>query len=242
MDYSFIIIDSNATSCLQLQLMLKDYGDFSSYGTARDSQDGLNQIMKFLPDVVLVNLDGQPASYFLMMTELHRYLDEVPLFIAFSKSKEHAYDALKYGFFDYWLLPHDEMEIRKTIFKLRKLNPKTDIPVTLCLKSYRDYHYINTKDILYLKADNNATDFFMKDGSTISAFKTLKTFESQLPHNFIRIHQSYILNADYVSRINYGKATCTLKVDENRLPFSKTYLDRIDTLKQILSKNAVQAT
>lgn len=242
MDYSFIIADSNATSNLQLQLMLKDYGDFASYGTAKDSEETLNHILKFLPDLVLINLDGSSSSqYFQMIGDLHRYVNEVPLFIGFSKTKEYAYDTMKNGFFDYWLLPHSEFEIRKTVFRLRKLKPKQEVPTTLCLKSYRDYHYLNTDDILYLKADNNATDFFMKDGRTISAFKTLKSFETQLPQNFMRIHQSYILNADYVSRINYGKATCTLKVKGNRLPFSKTYLDKVDALKQILSKNSVQA-
>ena len=97
-------------------------------------------------------------------------------------------------------------------------------------------------NILYLKSDNNSTDFFMKDGSVVSAFKTLKSFEKQLPGQFIRVHQSYIINSRYVSRINYGKSICSLnygKVEE--LPFSKTYKDKVDLLKQTLSKTATKA-
>jgi DNA-binding LytR/AlgR family response regulator len=112
---------------------------------------------------------------------------------------------------------------------------------TLCLKSYKDFHYLDTDEILYLKADNNSTDFVMKDGSTISAFKTLKTFENKLPKNFVRVHQSYILNINYVSRINYGKSICALKSGKLQLPFSKTYKDNIDSLKKILSKNTITA-
>ena len=103
----------------------------------------------------------------------------------------------------------------------KKLMPNEKNPETLCLKSYSDYHYVDTKDILYLQADNNTTDFVMKDGTTISAYKTLKTYQQQLPKNFVRIHQSYILNTDYVSRINYGKSLCTLKLRKVQLPFSK---------------------
>ena len=110
---------------------------------------------------------------------------------------------------------------------------------TLCLQSYKDYQYLDTSEILYLQADNNATDFVMKDGRRISAFKTLKTFESQLPENFVRIHQSYILNRDYISRIHYGKNRCFLKFAKTELPFSRGYRTNVDSLKDILTQRAL---
>src|SRR5690606_14841014 len=80
------------------------------------------------------------------------------------------------------------------------------------------------------------------DGNVITAFKTLKSFEEQLPKGFVRIHQSYILNSRDVSRINYGKSICTLNHGQGEeLPFSKTYKDRIDLLKELLSKNVVNS-
>ena len=241
MDYSYAIIDTNASSNLQLQLQLQEYGDFFHTGTALEADEGLNLILKTLPDLVIVNFSQNASLLFQMVMQLHQYVDKLPLFIAVSSTKEYAYDALKGGFFDYWLLPHNEFEIRKTIFKLRKQLPKEQVPSTLCLKTYNDYHYLDTKDILYLKADNNSTDFIMRDGKIISAYKTLKTFEKTLPKNFIRIHQSYILNTKYVSRINYGKNTCSLRNSDYQLPFSKSYRDKIDELKSLLSINAINA-
>lgn len=241
MDYTYTIIDANATAGLQLQAQMQEYPDFIYAGAAANPNEGLNQILKFLPDVVIINFGDMANDYFQMVNEIHQYLKKIPLLIGVSNTKSHAYEALKHGFFDYWLLPNNEFDIRKTIMKLRKQVPKESVPRTLCLKTYRDYHYIDTNEILYLKADNNATDFFMKDGNKISAFKTLKSFEETLPENFIRIHQSYILNVKYVSRINYGKNTCTLRTNEDHLPFSKSYKERIDDLKQMLSKNAIDA-
>ena len=119
--------------------------------------------------------------------------------------------------------------------------PSDNTSQTLCLKSYKDFQYLETDNILYLKADNNATDFVMKDGTKISAFKTLKTFEDKLPKNFVRIHQSYILNINYISRINYGKSVCALNSGRELLPFSKTYRENVDGLKKILSKNTISA-
>ncbi|AWX46341.1 hypothetical protein HME9304_03374 [Flagellimonas maritima] len=243
MEYTYTIIDSNASSKLQLQLYLQEYGDFVCMGTGQNSQEGLNTVLKFTPDVVLINLnDDEGMSYFHMVTELNQYLKSLPIIIGFSTSKKYAYNAIKSGFFDYWILPHNEFDIRKTILRLKKKYPKQNMPSTICLKSYNDYRYLDTNEILYLKSDNNTTDFFMRDGSTVSAFKTLKSFEERLPKSFIRIHQSYILNSRYVSRINYGKSICTLRNEiKEEIPFSKTYKSKIDYLKQMLSKTAIQS-
>jgi len=239
MEYSYGIIDSDATSNLQLQHYLEDYGDFVCTSQARNCEDGLNAILKYSPDVVFINLNDKAFEYFHMVTELYQYVKNIPILIGISKSKEHAYNAIKNNFFDYWLMPYNEFDIRKTLLRLKKQLPKEDTSHTLCLKSYNDYQYLDTNEILYLRADNNATDFIMKDGSTISAYKTLKTFVNRLPSNFIRVHQSYILNTNYVSGINYGKSTCFLKVRKTQLPFSKSYKENIDGLKKILSKNTI---
>ncbi|MFD2098417.1 LytR/AlgR family response regulator transcription factor [Flagellimonas iocasae] len=242
MDYTYAIIDSSAASKLQLQLYLQEYDDFVCAGVATNASEGLNTILKFTPDMVLINLGEDGMDYFQMVTELNQYMPSLPIIIGYSKTKKYAYNAIKSGFFDYWILPHNEFDVRKTIMRLRKLHPKHNMPSTICLKSYNDYRYLDTKDILYLKSDNNTTDFYMRDGNVVSAFKTLKSFEDSLPQGFIRIHQSYILNSRYVSRINYGKSICTLNHDrEEELPFSKTYKDKIDALKELLSKTAVKA-
>ncbi|MFC4220027.1 LytR/AlgR family response regulator transcription factor [Flagellimonas marina] len=242
MDYTYAIIDSSAASKLQLQLYLQEYEDFVCAGVATNPSEGLNTILKFTPDMVLINLGEDGMDYFQMVSELNQYMPSLPIIIGYSKTKKFAYNAIKSGFFDYWILPHNEFDVRKTIMRLRKQHPKHHLPSTICLKSYNDYRYLDTKDILYLKSDNNTTDFYMRDGNVISAFKTLKSFEERLPKGFIRIHQSYILNSRYVSRINYGKSICTLHHNhEEELPFSKTYKDKIDALKEMLSKTAVKA-
>ena len=48
MDYTYTIIDNNATASLQLQAQLQEYPDFFYAGTAPNSIEGLNQILKIL--------------------------------------------------------------------------------------------------------------------------------------------------------------------------------------------------
>jgi DNA-binding LytR/AlgR family response regulator len=239
LEYSYTIIDSDAVSNLQLQSFLEDYGDFDCVGFSKTANEGLNNILKFNPDIVFIHLNDQAAPLFQMVTELYQYMSQLPIFIGVAKTKAHAYDAIKNNFFDYWLQPYNEFDIRKSVLKLRMREPKEKAQETLCLKSYNDFHFLDTRDILYLQADNNTTEFFMADGTVNNAYKTLKTFENKLPKNFVRIHQSYIVNTDYISRINFGKNNCALKSVAKPLPFSKSYRDNMDNLKQILSKKSV---
>ncbi len=239
MAYSYGIIDSNAASYLQLEHFLEEYEAFHCVANNATPEEGLNSILKFKPDLVFVNLQQNASASFEMVRELFQYLDHIPLFIGMASSESHAYQAIKHQFFDYWVLPFNEFEIRKTLLKLQKRLPVPDKAPTLCLQSYKDYQYLNTDEILYLQADNNATDFILKDGSKISAFKTLKSFEKQLPSNFVRVHQSFILNRDYISRINYGKSRCTLQFGKAELPFSRGYRTNVDALKEILTQRAL---
>ena len=103
-------------------------------------------------------------------------------------------------------------------------------PLIICVKSYGDYRFIEAKDICYLQADNNSTDIHLCNGEMITAFKTLKHFEGVLMSPFVRIHNSYIVNIDYVSRIHTGNAVCYIKNTTIKLPFSKSYKENVDSI------------
>ena len=107
---------------------------------------------------------------------------------------------------------------------------KTEQPLILCIKSYGDYRYIDAKDICYFQADNNSTDIHLNNGEMVTAFKTLKHFEGILPAPFTRIHNSYIVNRNYISRIHTGNTVCYIKNTTTKLPYSKSYKANIDTI------------
>lgn len=220
---------------------MEDYHEFNCIGVSGEYNHALNFILKETPNLVFIDIDDTFEKPFELVNELNLLFgDYFPVFIAISSSKEKAYEAIKNGFFDFILNPLSELEIRKSILKFLKRNPSI-INKNICLKSYKDYQYLNTDEILFLKADNNTTDFYMSDGNIISAFKTLKTFEDVLPENFLRIHKSYIINKNFVSRIQYGKFICTIKKNSYDIPFTKTYIDNIEIMKKALSNNSFQS-
>lgn len=118
-----------------------------------------------------------------------------------------------------------------TILPGQKVVVEQEEPLVICVKSYGDYRYIDSRDIIYFEADNNSVDIHLKDGEMVTAFKTLKVFENVLPpKQFLRIHNSYIINVSQVARIHTGNSVCYIKNSTIKLPFSKSYKENIELI------------
>ena len=237
---NYFIIDNDSDTIQSIKNVLEDYYEFNCIGASCDYNNAMNTILKETPDLVFFNIDNVIENPFKLAQELNLFNDDFPVFIAISSSKDKGYEVIKNGFFDFLLNPLTELEIRKTVLKVLKKIPAQSRK-NICLKSYKDYQYLKTDEIQFLKADNNNTDFYMSDGNIISAFKTLKTFEDILPNNFHRIHKSYIINKNYVSRIQYGKFICTIKRNNYEVPFTKTYIGNIESMNKDLSEFSYQS-
>jgi DNA-binding LytR/AlgR family response regulator len=205
-------------------------------GSSNQFDEPLNIVLKTSPDLIFINIDLSKIKPFKLIREIQQYAKNIPTFVVLSASKEKAYEVFKQDIFDYILTPANELSLRKCILKYKKKHP-TDCSKVICLKSYKDYHYLNTDEILFLKADNNTTDFHLSDGSVVGAFKTLKTYSDVLPANFKRIHKSYIINSDYISRIQYGKALCIIRKHAHQIPFTKTFMENVEQINSSLSRN-----
>lgn len=193
----------------------------------------MDQILQEPPSIIFLDVDkkGSFGDPFIFVKELHPYLNELPSFIALSSSKRRAYDVIKNSFLDYLLKPISIMDLRKCLMKFKKQTHLLGSE-RICLKSYSDYQFIDLDDIIYLMADNNTTDFFLLNDRKVSAYKTLKHFGSLLPHNFLRIHKSYIINTQHITRINFGKSWIALRGKSENIPFSRSYKPQIAQLKE----------
>lgn len=194
-------------------------------------------LLTTVPDLLFLNLDTVFADPFRWIIELRQYHFPLPKIIALSGTKAKAYQAIKYQCFDYLLFPPSASEILKSALKFNK--PSYGTNPLLCIHSYKDYRFLDTQEILFLKGDNSNTDFYMTGGSIIGGFNTLKTFGNMLPKHFLRIHKSYIINSLYVQRIHYGKTRCYLKYHPHPIPFTRTFIKNIDRVQARLLKFAL---
>lgn len=229
-----MIIESDKDSIGLIDHVLQKTGRFNSLGNTTCLVKAMELIITQQPDLVFINVDGVMDGAFSWTLELNLYKIPLPKFIALSASTKLAYQSIKHKFYDYLLTPITPLEIHKSIARYQK--EFSNNHELICLKSYKDYHFLSTKEIILLKADNNTTDFHMINGEVFTAFKTLKTFEDKLPDHFKRIHKSYIINTSGVSKIDFGKATCKLKHFKTAIPFSKKFHDTMDTIFKSLCK------
>lgn len=242
MQYSYLIIDDDAEYSAQVLSIFESFPDFFCVGIATSHQDAVNKILDLQPDLVVLEPAGKLNKSnlsFSVITDLYQYIDNLPWIIVHTATTKLAYDAIKAGATDYILKPLESLELRKSLLKFKKgfvksnfvsVSDANDVNNTICIKSYSDYQFISINDIIYLKADNNTTDFYLQDGRKLTAYKTLKHYEMSLPLNFSRIHNSYIVNINYISRINLGKSLCYLNNSNISISFSKTFKDNIDAI------------
>lgn len=231
MRFSFLIIDDNANNVKETLELFENFPNYFCAGVVKDSQTAINYIVKVKPQLVIVQIpikSNNSITFFKTIAESFQYLECIPYFIAVASGPDYALEAIQSGFSDYIVDPLHLPELGKMLFKFEKRTPP-NIATTICVKSYSDYQFVALQDVTYLKADNNTTDIQMDNGKTVNAYKTLKHFESRLPFYFLRIHKSYIVNINHVSRIHLSKSKCYLNYKEI-LPFSLTYKDNIDAI------------
>lgn len=240
MRFSFLIIDDNDTTVRETLELFENFPNYFCAGIVKDSQTALKQIIKLKPQLVMVQIPikSNDTNLFLeTIKESFQYLEIMPYFIVLAPNPDYALTAIQSGFSDYNIMPLQIHQLGKSLFRFEKRN-QVPIVSTICIKSHSDYKFVPLQDILYLKADNNTTDIKLLnnsnngnngDNNIVNAFKTLKHFENILPFYFLRIHKSYIVNINYVSRIYLSKSKCYLNYNEP-LPFSLTYKENVDAI------------
>lgn len=225
-------INCESTDRSKIARILVEYPDFSCIGNSEIYEESLELIFKISPDVIFIDLtqrkkfNAVPGDF---IRELYQYLDYSPILIALFSSTGKAYEAIKLGCSDYLIKPLKDLELRKSILMIKK-RIKNSHPDKICLRSYSDYQFLYLNEILLLKADGNTTDILLTEKKKVPAFKPMKAFESILPKNFIRVHKSYIINTDFLLRINFAKSRVTL-FENNVIPFSRAHRTQLELLK-----------
>jgi two-component system LytT family response regulator len=94
----------------------------------------------------------------------------------------------------------DALQDQVLVTKANNVHGKITIPLQ------NGFEVIETKDILYCKADDNYTEIFLKDNKKRVVSKTLKYIEDVLVDaNCARVHKSYLVNVNEIVKYLKGK-------------------------------------
>lgn len=102
---------------------------------------------------------------------------------------------------------------------------KDSSPAQVALKVNRSIVYVSGDTIKYFKSDGNYTTIYLNDNSTLVSRISLKDLEEHLPlGQFIRIHKSFIVNRNFITR---RKAT-KLYINETPLTIGRMYQKQVN--------------
>ena len=174
--------------------------------------EGKKAIMKNQPDLVFLDVEMPGGSGFSLLESI----EEIDFEVIFVTAYDHyGIKAVKFCALDYLLKPVDILELTHAIEKLEKrlteknenLRMKTllanrhsesnNLKIALPLSDKIEFIEIST--ILRCEGEGNYTHIHLVNGENILASKTLKEFDELLAdHNFLRVHQSHLINLNEV--------------------------------------------
>jgi len=211
------IIDDEANSREVLELMLQeDHPGIMIAATASNIRDGYAIIQEQQPDLIFLDIEMPGGSGFELVKQLKQPLPEIIFCTAYD---QYAIKAIECSALAYLLKPVSTQKLNEAIEKARvKTDPVQRVlqlnvldeqlntsktATRFLLNSIDEIRIIKFDEVICCIAESNYTRIHLADGSKLVASKTLKEFETILQRpNFFRIHHSYLINLNFVQRIN----------------------------------------
>ena len=231
-----VIVDDEPLAREAICEMLSIYcPDVEVVGQASDISSGLTVLQKFEPDLVFLDIQLTDGTGFELLKRLDNYDFRVIFITAF---EDYAVKAFKFSAVDYILKPVDPNELMVAVKKVRKNVEKEATNTSLrtlienitnvnreekkiVLKTATNVYIVNTADIIRCESDKNYTHFFVKGRDKIMVSKTLKEYEELLSeYNFIRVHQSHLVNLSHIIRFDKGDGGTLIMSDNSEVPVS----------------------
>ena len=212
-----IIVDDSSTSRITLEKFLtKNFSEkYNIVAICEDANSAKKAIKTHKPDLVFLDIEMPNKNGFELLKEIKTIKFEV---IFTTSHSDYAIKAIKADALDYLIKPINLKDLTVAIrrFENKKIIQDSSEIKAIDAKSNNDlikkiafstdtgYEFININSILYCEANSNYCRIFCVDGRDILLAKTLKSIDEQLiPTNlFHRIHKSYLVNLNYILRLN----------------------------------------
>ena len=226
-----IIIDDEPLARSIIKEYLQPYTDIVLVEECNDGFEGLKAIQQYQPDIIFLDIQMPKINGF----EMLELVDNPPLVIFTTAFEEYAIKAFDAHAADYLLKPFSKERFDKAIQKmlLHKTNMAQVVAATalqapapsnrIVVKDNGKIKIIPLPQVQYIEAADDYVKIFTAEGNFLKK-KTMQYFEDSLPQQeFIRIHRSYIVSAQMITRITpYEKEShLALLTTGAQLPVSK---------------------
>jgi two-component system LytT family response regulator len=205
--------------------------------------DAIKKINEDKPDLIFLDIQMPKISGF----EMLELLDDPPAIIFTTAYDQYAIKAFEVSAVDYLLKPFSEERFNDALKKSYALikdkfqqnstikniidhnDEKIEFLDRVVIKDGSKISIVPVESIKWIEAQDDYVMINSEQGRFLKK-KTMKFFENHLDENmFIRIHRSYIINADFIQHLEQkGKESYQLILKNGReLPVSKTGLSKL---------------
>lgn len=231
-----IIIDDEPLARAVVQEYLAGYAQITVLQECGDGFEGLKAIQQHQPDLVFLDVQMPKINGF----EMLELVEQLPSVIFTTAFEEHAIRAFEVNAVDYLLKPFSKERFDKALQKWLDKSDTARKAATeqvaeavgqspmqnnrVVVKINGKIKIIPVQEIHYLEAADDYVKIITEEGSFLKN-KTMSFFEQLLdPAQFSRVHRSYILNVNQVTRIDPYEKENHLAILKSgaRIPVSKT--------------------
>ena len=208
-----LIIDDEEPARMLVRKFLEDFSEIEVLGECADGFTAVKSINEHNPDLIFLDVQMPKLSGF----ELLEIIEHKPHVILTTAYDSYAIKAFDENAVDYLLKPFSRERfadaVKKVVGRIASqteqnftevialAEEKTEILQRIAVKSGSKIEIIAIGDIVYLESEGDYVMIHTKEGKFLKE-KTMKYFEQHLdPDTFIRIHRSYIININEISRI-----------------------------------------
>ncbi len=154
-----------------------------------DVEEGYLEADLLFLDIFMKDMNGMETARKL------REMDRKGPIVFLTASPDFAIESYEVQASGYLLKPYDVEKIKELTSRLLKDDGKRRVAV----KCKRQYRYPYTDDIVYIDSDRHAVTIHMSDGAEIVTQEKLGDLETRIGEpRFLRCHQSYLVNMDYI--------------------------------------------
>ena len=209
-----VIIEDEVNARKALENLLSFYcPEIVVAGEAASIEEGLKVIQKESPRLLLLDVHLPDGTGFDLIKKIKKKDFKIVFVTAHD---QYALQAIKMSALDYLLKPVKPGELRKAITRVEKaLEEEEQISLQIDTAIHNLEHTSNNKKIIlntndkvfvlevarivHCEAQDNYSRIYIDGKDTILISKTLKELEEMLSaYGFFRIHQSHLLNLNYV--------------------------------------------
>ena len=215
MTYKAIIIDDEKPARDIIRTFLRDIAEIEVLAECSDGFSGLKAVQELKPDLVFLDIQMPKLTGF----EVLELIENPPVIIFSTAYDQYAIKAFEMNAADYILKPYSRERFTQAVGKavarlqsglsvqpeiqkiLQSADEKEELLQRIAVKTRHKVHVVGVSEIIFLEAEGDYVMIHTKEGKYLKE-KTMKYFESHLDsEKFIRVHRSFIVNAEKIERI-----------------------------------------